>query len=420
MRQTIPLWSVTLLSLPVLAAAQGSPLGPEFRVNTYTMQNQAAPSVAVDGAGLFTVVWASDGQDGSGNGVFGQRFDVSGAPLGPEFRVNTFTSNAQGLPSLAAFAAGDFVVVWESQPGQDGFYGGIFGQRYAASGAPQGPEFRVNSYTTESQLRPVVAGSGPGSFVVVWESDGQDGSGEGVFGQRYSSAGTPLGPEFRVNTFTSQNQRYPSVAADNAGNFVVVWQSSLQDGSALGIFGQRYAASGAPLGPEFRVNTYTTDSQFAPSVAVDGAGNFVVAWESFAQAGSSFGVFGQRFAGSGAPLGPEFQVSVYTTDAPDRPVVAADGVGNFVVVWQPFLIGDGSGTGVFGRRFADSGAPLDADFRVNSYTTNDQIEAAVAADLAGRFVVVWRSDGQDGSGQGVFAQRYAPILPVELTRLSVE
>ena len=52
----------------------GLPVGLEFPVNSYTTSTQFAPSVAVDGAGSFVVVWNSGGQDGSGNGVFGQRF----------------------------------------------------------------------------------------------------------------------------------------------------------------------------------------------------------------------------------------------------------------------------------------------------------------------------------------------------------
>src|SRR5262245_32674681 len=83
--------------------------------------------------------------------------------------------------------------------------------------------------------------------------------------------GAPLGPEFRVNTYTTGNQREESVAADASGNFVVVWRSEGQDGSLFGVFGQRYASSGAPLGPEFRVNSYTTNSQYHPSVAADSA-----------------------------------------------------------------------------------------------------------------------------------------------------
>ena len=41
------------------------------------------------------------------------------------------------------------------------------------------------------------------------------------------------------------------------------------------------AAQGDPLGPEFRINTYTTDSQLVPALASDSCGNFVVVWQSF-------------------------------------------------------------------------------------------------------------------------------------------
>ena len=108
-----------------------------------------------------------------------------------------------------------------------------------------------------------MASDAAGNFVVVWESYGQDGSSYGVFGQRYASTGAPLGPEFRVNTYTTGYQHDPAVASDSSGNFVVVWTSDGQDGSGNGVFGQRYDSSGAPLGPEFRVNTYTTDAQTA-------------------------------------------------------------------------------------------------------------------------------------------------------------
>jgi hypothetical protein len=67
--------------------------------------------------------------------------------------------------------------------------------------------------------------------------------------------------------------------------------------------------------------------------------------------------------------------------------------------------------GVFARRFSSAGTPLTADFQVNAYTGGGQILAAVAADPAGDFVVVWASTGQDGSGRGIFAQRFgAPAV----------
>ena len=48
-----------------------------------------------------------------------------------------------------------------------------------------------------------------GGFVVTWTSDGQDGSGYGVYGQRYSSTGAAVGSEFQVNTATLHDQLRP-------------------------------------------------------------------------------------------------------------------------------------------------------------------------------------------------------------------
>src|SRR5207247_1905087 len=163
-------------------------------------------------------------------------------------------------------------VVWQSYT-QDGSFYGVFGQRYASSGAPLGPEFRVNTYTPNGQAHPSVASDTVGTFVVVWDSQGQDGSGHGVFGQRYASSGTLL--------------------ADLVATVLGVWRSYAQDGSYSGVFGQRYASTGAPLGSEFRVNTYTTNNQAVPAIASDSAGNFVVVWNSNGQDGSAYGVFGQ-------------------------------------------------------------------------------------------------------------------------------
>jgi hypothetical protein len=136
-----------------------------------------------------------------------------------------------------------------------------------------------------------------GAFVVVWLSDSQDGSSSGVFGQRYDAAATPLGSEFRVNTYTTNDQYFPATAMDAAGNFVVVWQSTGQDGLGSGIFGQRFDAAGTPRSGEFQVDTYTTSNQKAPAVAVDAVGNFVVVWQSHAPDDSAYGVLGQRYGG---------------------------------------------------------------------------------------------------------------------------
>lgn len=384
-----------------LSAASAQLLGPEFQVNSYETGYQEFPAVAADAVGNFVVVWRNTCAYCAVAGIFGRRMDATGAPAGAEFQVNTYTTNVQGSPAVSADALGNFVVVWASQI--DGAQLGVSGRRFDAAAVPQGGEFQVNSFTTSDQRSPAIATDGSGNFVVVWLSYGQDGNALGVFGQRFSSSGSSLGLEFQVNSFTTSPQFVPSVAANAAGDFVVVWPSLGQDGNGWGAFGQRFNSAGVPQGLEFQVNSYTTGDQLYPKVASDAGGAFVVAWQSVPQDGGNWGVFGQRFNAAGLPQGTEFQVNSYTTNVQYRPAVAADAVGNFVVTWDS-KAQDGSFDGIFGRRFSSSGVALGSDFQINAFTSGAQQLPVVAADGTGNFVVAWESF-HDGSYTGVFGRQ---------------
>jgi hypothetical protein len=114
-----------------------------------------------------------------------------------------------------------------------------------------GGEFQINTYTPGLQRSPRVAGLPDGGFVVVWESEGQDGDGTGLFGRRFGADGQPSSPEFQVNTGTSGSQRDPHVAVAGDGTFVVVWTT--YPPAPATIMGQRFATAGTPLGSEFEV-----------------------------------------------------------------------------------------------------------------------------------------------------------------------
>jgi hypothetical protein len=403
----IRLLSLSALTFTVFPPPASAQMGPEFQVNTYTYNNQIRPGVAVDGAGNFVVVWSSlASQDGNNSGIFGQRHDSAGNALGAEFQVNTYTLFRQGDSAVAADAAGNFVVVWTSNT-QDGSNYGVFGQRYDSTGTAVGAEFQVNTYTTSYQSEPAVAADAAGNFVVVWSGlSDQDGSDSGVFGQRYDSAGTAVGAEFQVNTHTTFSQFSPAIVADAAGNFVVVWSSSSQDGSVGGIFGQRYDSAGTAVGAEFQVNTYTTGDQFGAAIAADAAGSFVVVWSSDNQDGSGYGIFGQRYDSAGTAVGAEFQVNTYTTGYQFTPTVTADAAGNFIVAWHDFTSFALTESEVFGQRYDSAGAAVGPEFQVNTYTPERQMFPAIAADAAGNFVVVWVGQSLDVSGSEIFGQRY--------------
>ncbi|MDH3911344.1 MAG: hypothetical protein OEU09_08610, partial [Rhodospirillales bacterium] len=398
-------------------AAPGDAVGGEVQVNTFTTNAQWDAAVAADADGDFVVAWThGDVYTSSTAEVFAQRYDASGAPQGPEFQLNSFTTDRQWAPAVAMNADGDFVVVWTSE-GQGELPGGfgIFAKRFDAAGLAQGPEFQVDTYTQAWQTFPAVAMDADGNFVVAWESLNQDPSGYGVYAQRYDAAGAAQGSEFRVSTSTTYSQRLPSVAMDADGDFVVAWESWHPDGpyyDASNIFAQRFDAAGAAQGPEFQVNSFTTGFQNLPAVAMDADGDFVVTWNSRYQDGDSWGVFAQRFDAAGVAQGAEFQVNTYASWFQAIPAVAMDADGDFVVSWQSDGQ-DGSGAGVFAQRFDATGAAQGPEFQVNTFTTGSQNVPAVAMDADGDFVVAWSGFGPgDSSYGGVFAQRFQGEGPV--------
>ncbi|HEY4564612.1 MAG TPA: hypothetical protein VIJ36_16630, partial [Thermoanaerobaculia bacterium] len=78
-----------------------------------------------------------------------------------------------------------------------------------------------------------------GNFVLVWEAPDPGSQGTNVFARRFKSTGAPLGPQLRVNQHAKGSQAAPQVGIGADGGFVVVWQS-LPDATPSGIFARRF------------------------------------------------------------------------------------------------------------------------------------------------------------------------------------
>jgi hypothetical protein len=378
------------------------PVGPEFRVNSFEVNGQTNPDIAADADGDFVVTWASYRQDGSGSGIYAQRYNAAGAPTGGEFRVNDTTAGGQNFPSVAMDPDGDFVVAWQGYPLDRSSYA-VYARRYNAAGVPQGGEILVSS-GPQRQGVPSVACDADGNFVVAWQINNEGpGFGFGISVQRFSAAGERVGTSVRANTFVASDQTSPSVASDAYGNFVVAWMSDAQDGSGRGIYAQRYNAAGLPQGGEFRVNTTTANAQGLPSVAADADGDFVVAWQSLFQDGSNYGVYAQRYNAAGAPQGGEFRANTTTVGNQGMPSVAVDADGDFVVAWETNagVVPDG----IYAQRLSATGAPLGTEFQVST-STGTFFWPSAAMDADGDVAIAWQADLHTPSGVDVFARRF--------------
>jgi len=343
-------------------------------------------------SGDFIVTWRSAGQDGDNEGVFGQLLNAQGTPIGNEFQVNSYTTNRQHHPAVAVDLGGDFVVTWVSYK-QVGSHNDIFAQRFNAMATPVGAEFQVNTYTTNVQSIPAVAMNSLGDFVVTWSSygsSGTDSSNYSVQGQAFNAQATPIGNEFQVNSFTAQDQRLPSVAMETNGDFIITWRGYGPDSdNAGGIFARKFKPGGTPVGTEFHVNTYTTNIQSSPKVAMEkNLGDFVITWESDGQDSSYSGVYAQIFNSDATPVGSEFRVNAYTTNYQRYPEVAMDGDGDFVIAWISYE--QTSNRGVFSQAFNAKGTPVGLEFQVTSDTTVDQDLPAIAMGMNGDFLITWK------------------------------
>jgi len=388
--------------------------GSEFQINTTSASDQNTASVAMDSAGNFVVTWESQGQDGSGTGIFAQRYNAAGTPLGAEIQVNTVTGADQSNSQVAMANNGDFLVVWEGR--QDGD-ANIYARLFDSTGTPQGAEFQINATTAGDQLNPAVAMKNNGDFVVAWQSD--DGSGSGILARMFDKNGVAQTAEVQINSTTAGDQVNASVAIKNNGDFAVSWDSDGQDSDGAGVFARLFDKNGAPQTAEIQVNETVAGDQQFNDLAMDNSGSFVVVWNGNGSGGDATGIHGRLFDSGGNPQGSEFQINTNTGNTQQGAAVAMTKTGQFVVTWQSDLQ-DGDGFGIFARQFDNTGASVGGELMVNTTTVDDQALPDAAIKAGDEFVVVWQGKGQDAGppadSWGVFGQRYtsgintAPVI----------
>ena len=361
------------------------------RVNTFTSGDQLAQKMTPLADGGYLLVWTSVGQYQQAD-IFAQRYDASENRVGSEFRANhTTTAGNQVDPSVTLLTNGTYVVSWFDTVSDDALL-----QRYSSSGARLGSEIRI--FDAES---PTISSLAGGGFVAVWERESVF-TGYNLYTQRFDANGVKLGGEVLVNTTVLGDQVSGEAVGLAGGGYVIVWEASRQDGNGLGIYSQRFSASGSKLGVETRVNTSVVGDQCEPSVAALKNGGYVVAWQGLDS--SQTGIFLQRYDSNGSKLGGQVRVNSVTSNDQEDPSVAVLSGGGFVVSWTSEHQ-DGDGYGIYAQRYDANGNRLGTEFRVNTQTIGDQTDSVVTALADGGYVISW-THSLDGGQTDIYSQRY--------------
>jgi hypothetical protein len=359
-------------------------------------------SCTADNRGNFVMTWA-DQRNGDAD-IYAQRYSSDGSMSGPDFRVNDdIKSKGQKVPCISIDNTGDFVVAWCNW-----YTGGsdLYVQRYSSDGSALGTNFKVNE-NQGSVLRPHIGGplppsistDGSDNFVITWTDMGNNGWID-VYAQRYSSVGSVLGTNFKVNDDQESSGHSPSISTDSSGNFVITWQDRRNGES--GIYTQRYSRDGSALGTNFKVNDDQGSANiFSPSISTDGSGNFVIAWCD--ERNGDYDIYAQRYSRDGTAVGPNFRVNDDQKSAYQwPPSVSTDGSGNFVIAWEDGRNGDAD---IYAQRFSSDGGAVGTNFKVNDDQENTpQRSPSISTDDYGNFVIAW-CDECNGD-YDVYAQRY--------------
>ncbi len=272
-------------------------------------------------------------------------------------------------------------------------------------------EFKINTISQWGQTNPTIAADEDGNFVAVWASTVTHDEDSGlelteIYARIFDKYGNSLGPEFQVNTTWPHLQEQPVVAVGNNGNFVITWVSYwIEKPGYVGLSARIFDKNGIPISSEFLVNSYYDGYQGNPDISIDSNGNFVIVWESWQQDGDAYGIFARIYNQNGLALSQEFQINHYTDNDQMRPAVAMDNNGNFVVTWTSYGQ-DGDETGIFARRFDRNGNNLSSEFRVNFTITGWQDFSDISMDILGNFVICWHSNQNTIDSYNIMARTF--------------
>lgn len=381
-------WGQVLLILLLLSGSLvvlAGELGDDFFLGA-----GRAPAIDTSSLGEVMVVW----EDPDG-GIQGQAVNSMGEASSEVFDVSLGANGA--LPSVTWTSDDDVAVTWERR---DDSLGGdsrsvAISQFRRAIGSELkfdgkraiGSEFRAigSEFRISKALFPAVVSNGDGEYIVTWT-----GTNSGKRMARYfDDDGRPSSSNLRLGSSGAETPS--SIAMLPTGETLVVW-----DEVARRRIKGRLLVGGRAIGSQFRINTPGLDNSDSPSVTANMAGDFTVVWQRYNRDGSS-DIVGRIIDVFGRAIGSQFAItgdsSLKNGDVNFAPQVAADGAGNQVVVWRR------NDHSVMARPLSLDGRAIGSELRVDLGGVIPG-NARITETLGGHdFVVLWDDDEDEILGR---------------------
>ncbi len=202
----------------------------------------------------------------------------------------------------------------------------------------------------------------------------------------------------QIEVESAGDAQEPALAMNEAGTAFAV--TTILDGTRANLWANRFV-SGSNWGLAGMVESDNFAGTMGPDVAIDSSGFAIAVWTQDVGSGDE-GVWANRYV-PGTGWGTPIQIDALAGEC-FSPIVAMDGSGNAMVVWQNFVAAS-TRTDVWANRYVTGGGWQGAQL-VETDDVASANAATVAVDLDGRFLVGWAQN--DGTRFNAWSRRYVP------------
>ena len=287
-----------------IASAQASRVGPTFLVNQFANGSGTTvkqTDVAYDSIhGVYLEVWAF-------GVVYGRFVTGDGTVLGTgPFKIPATTAyTACPRVAFSPDGGGVFMIVWqdnrhdEASP-QPVIWGRLLSFQTNGEPAFPGTDFQVSSTTTAPKANPAISyATGSHAFLAVFANGD-------LYGHRFDSAGTALGPEFKLTTAGSWYEQPDVTYNPRADEFFVTWAHWFDPWGAGKVQGARVAAGTEVIQATIDIDPWSRATYGPTSASYDPVRDrYLVAFYRIDPGSTTFG----RIIGSdGTPVGSRFTI----------------------------------------------------------------------------------------------------------------
>lgn len=367
------LWiSLSCLSgLTLALQGQATPLGDPIMVNTATAGNQSPTHFSAGTNGEKVLIWT----DATANATYAQRVRSSGIPFLTKHQIQ-----APNYSKLSVDRAGNFSLAAES--------GSVV--VYDRNGT-----LLSNFQPTPDARNAVASMDTDGNVTVGYSRPNVMGSPQTVAMRRFSTSGTPIGPEVVVASDTWGKLYGPtSIVTDIAGNIALAWKTSLAASvDKMELRAQRFSRAGAALTPVLLVSHASPSSLSGGTIAMEPGGESVIAWSSSTDQNYTWNVYARRYDASGSPVTAPIRVNQRLLEGGPGENLGIAESGDFVVSWiaSNGVVGGSPDSTLAARLYRADGTPIGNEFRLDPPQPRFAARPLLAMDLVGNFAVTWLS-----------------------------